>query len=202
MGRAVVPLDAARESWFVEGASLSILEQGTFFEGENIAVTAAELIEELKASPHRMPLRHPRPWAPEFAAVLRGSHARALFPGAASPSGVLAGALLYLGCWDEAHQVAQDLDTAEGSYWHAILHRQEPDSFNAGYWFRRVGRHPIFPELAKAAATLGYPGGRGPWDPSGFIDYCESASGAGKAIAIEVQHAEWQLLLDWCRRSS
>ena len=162
-------------------------------------MTAAELLEELTISTHRMPLQRPRPWHPEWAALLRSQKAGRLFPDTASPSGVHAGALLYLGCWEEAHQVAQDLETPEGSYWHAIIHRQEPDSFNASYWFRRVGSHAIFPQLAKAAEALGYPSRRGKWDPSAFVDFCDSAAGASAAVAIEVQQAEWQLLMDWCR---
>src|SRR5262245_29639467 len=56
---------------------------------------------------------------------------------------------------DESHRISQELDTVEGSYWHAILHRREPDAANAAYWFRRVGQHPIFEALAKDAQALG-----------------------------------------------
>ena len=51
--------------------------------------------------------------------------------------------------------MAQDLETQEGSYWHAIVHRQEPDAGNSGYWFRQVGKHPIFPALRARAAEIG-----------------------------------------------
>src|SRR5687767_13390080 len=51
-----------------------------------------------------------------------------------------AGLWLYFDFLDESHAISQDLDTAEGSYWHGILHRREPDYPNAKYWFRRVGR--------------------------------------------------------------
>lgn len=165
-------------------------------------MTAEELLPELKCNAHRMPLSRPRPWAPQWAGLLRSAPPAQLFPGAASPAGVVVGALLYLGCWEEAHQVAQDLETPEGSYWHGIIHRQEPDSFNSGYWFRRVGSHAIFPALRDAAAERGYSSRRGPWDPSAFIDFCGSASGPAAAVAREVQHAEWQLLLDWCLHSA
>src|SRR5689334_20690538 len=77
---------------------------------------------------------------------------------------VLAGLYLYFSCWEEAHQTAQDLDTREGSYWHAIVHRQEPDAWNSGYWFRQVGKHPIFPELRAAAAAIGV-NLASAWDP-------------------------------------
>jgi hypothetical protein len=31
---------------------------------------------------------------------------------------------------DESHAVSQELDTPEGSYWHGLLHRREPDFAN------------------------------------------------------------------------
>lgn len=46
------------------------------------------------------------------------------------------------GNWDEAHQLAQGQDSAEGFRVHAWLHRIEGDLANAGYWYRRAGRAP------------------------------------------------------------
>ena len=53
----------------------------------------------------------------------------------------MSGMFLYFSCLDEAHRIAQDISAPEGSYWHAIMHRQEPDPGNSAYWFRSVGRH-------------------------------------------------------------
>ena len=44
------------------------------------------------------------------------------------------------GDWDKAHQIAQEIPTAEGSWVHAYLHREEGDLGNARYWYRRAGR--------------------------------------------------------------
>jgi len=44
------------------------------------------------------------------------------------------------GEWDAAHRVAQDVDTPDGSWVHAYLHRREGDRSNARYWYRRAGR--------------------------------------------------------------
>jgi hypothetical protein len=44
------------------------------------------------------------------------------------------------GHWDQAHKIAQDVPTAEGSWVHAYLHRVEGDLGNAGYWYRRAGQ--------------------------------------------------------------
>jgi hypothetical protein len=43
------------------------------------------------------------------------------------------------GDWDRAHELAQSVDTADGSWVHAYLHRVEGDLGNAGYWYRRAG---------------------------------------------------------------
>lgn len=42
--------------------------------------------------------------------------------------------------WEEAHNIAQEIHTATGSWIHALLHLIEGDTGNAGYWFRKAGR--------------------------------------------------------------
>jgi hypothetical protein len=132
------------------------------------------------------------------------TEARELLKASRIPPPMLAGLYLYFSCWDEAHAVAQDLGTAEGSYWHAIVHRQEPDAWNSGYWFRQVGKHVIFPALRERAAEIGVDFGA-VWAPIKFIEYCERARVAPGTLeerkAMEVQLAEWQLLFDWCARA-
>jgi hypothetical protein len=133
--------------------------------------------------------------------LLKGTNPGKLFPGTRSPQGALAGMYLYFSCLDECHSIAQEIPTAEGSFWHGILHRQEPDPGNASYWFRQVGAHPIFPELRSAAAAAGLDFGPR-WDPFRFIEYCEDARAhpatGKKNIAEVVQRAEWQLLFHYC----
>jgi hypothetical protein len=141
---------------------------------------------------------------------LKGSAERDLFPNAPSPKAALAGLWLYFSCFEEAHQVAQDDSSAEGSFWHAILHRQEPDSGNAAYWFRRVGSHPVFPALVDESVRIikKYPDAEFrpsvKWDAFGFILFCERArqqpGSSSEAAALEIQRAEWQLLFDHCAR--
>ena len=50
---------------------------------------------------------------------------------------VQCGLFLYLSCLDEAHQIAQEIKSPTGGYWHGMMHRQEPDFGNAAYWFRQ-----------------------------------------------------------------
>lgn len=44
------------------------------------------------------------------------------------------------GDWEAAHRVAQDIDTPDGAWIHAYLHRREGDAANAGYWYRRAAK--------------------------------------------------------------
>jgi hypothetical protein len=44
------------------------------------------------------------------------------------------------GDWEQAHTIAQDIPTREGSWVHAWLHRVEGDEWNANYWYNRAGR--------------------------------------------------------------
>jgi hypothetical protein len=134
-----------------------------------------------------------------------------LFPNAAAPKAALAGLWLYFSCFEEAHEVAQADASPEGSFWHAILHRQEPDSGNAAYWFRRVGNHAVFPALVDESVRIvkKYPDAEFrpsvKWDPFGFILFCERArqqpGSSSEAAALEIQRAEWQLLFHHCART-
>jgi hypothetical protein len=42
------------------------------------------------------------------------------------------------GNWEEAHDIAQDIHTATGSWIHALLHVIEGDPWNADYWFAKA----------------------------------------------------------------
>ena len=98
---------------------------------------------------------------------------------------------------DQSHAISQDLDTREGSYWHAILHRREPEAWNSKYWFRRIGSHPVVGLLIAQAPALGYQF----TSPPDFVDFCERVRGTGmpeENLAQRVQRLEWRLLFDYC----
>ena len=122
-----------------------------------------------------MPQVHPEEFPPSR---LLTERAVELFQGCFSPQGMLAGLWLYHDELGRAHTIAQDLNTPEGSFWHGIMHRREPDPGNAGYWFRRVGPHPVFPALRDAVAELlpQHPAStfklKAEWDPYAWIDFC------------------------------
>lgn len=143
--------------------------------------------------------------------TLQRATASKLFQGSFSPEGALAGLWLYFGEFDAAHSIAQDLNTSEGSFWHAILHRREPDAGNSGYWFRRTGNHPVFPAIAASAQDIlsRYPNvgfaASNRWDPFAFVSFCETVRDSGNAdglqAALEIQRTEWQILFDFCARA-
>jgi len=182
----------------------------------------------------------PNRYGPVFAALLSGDRLNELGPGRARGSAAeLEAALgrpeLFSGpvlsrpladccraaVWllhdhfDRSHALSQGIDQTDGSYWHGILHRREPDFSNAKYWFRRVGPHPVFEPLRRVACDLAgslphdraadYLLTQSSWDPYRFVDLCE-ASLAGRStsgqLCQQIQRAEWELLFDACYRGA
>ena len=121
--------------------------------------------------------------------------------------------------WDElvlSHEQSQAIEGegrhVAGDYWHGIMHRREPDYGNSKYWFRRVGRHPVFQELAPLAAEVLSESEAGEasswnqrltghaWDPMVFVELCQQVARDQQSplgvAARQIQFIEMLLLLN------
>jgi hypothetical protein len=112
---------------------------------------------------------------------------------------------------NESHEISQDLETAEGSLLHGMMHRREPDYWNSKYWFRRAGTHSIHEAMTQpvrefldqsnapevACAVLG----SGKWDPLGFVDACQHASGGPHPVLERLQQIEFLTFFDYLTSS-
>ncbi len=114
---------------------------------------------------------------------------------------------LLAGELDRSHEVSQSLTSAEGSYWHGIMHRREGDFWNAKYWFRKVGEHPVFEQLAAQIARASSEDGSGTlptaalYNPTklaaALVDECERVLASQSDQAALLQRYcwfEWQFL--------
>lgn len=155
-----------------------------------------------------------------LASYLESCDLAAILPAAASVerTALKAGLFQIHDFLDASHELAQSIEGEgrhrNGDYWHAIMHRREPDASNAKYWLRRVGRHPVFgPLAARAEEILRNAGsatrpweqrliGRGEWDPFAFVDLSEQCRLSSDPILSQctrhIQQTEMDLLLEQC----
>lgn len=178
------------------------------------------VVRRLEGREQLPPLAPKGAWSEEVARQIEGLTPETMFGNAqvVSPHDAMA-ALSALYLWNDAldasHRLSQGIETQTGSYWHGIMHRREPDYSNSKYWFRRVGEHPLFPQVRAAALGILGRAGHGyrwatettammeqkpAWDPFAFVDWCEACetgtlSPQSRAVLEEIQLAELRLLL-------
>ncbi|MFO0799001.1 MAG: hypothetical protein U0804_16155 [Gemmataceae bacterium] len=116
------------------------------------------------------------------------------------PQACAAGLWLRFDFLDECHEICQaDEGNPDRDFWHAVMHRREPDASNSKYWWRRVGPHPVVKGLREHAPALGY----AYTTPEAFVDECERVRRTrsdAELVARWVQRLEWELMFDHCWR--
>lgn len=160
-----------------------------------------------------LPLTQASPSRPRLVRALTEPAWADVFPAAPRPTrlALAAGLLQVYDFWEDSHGAAQQADDLGerdfSAFWHGIAHRREPDSGNAGYWFRRVGRHPLFARLAEAARPILDEHGdadltarllAGGWNAMALIDVCCGARAGTprEAVARRLQRLEMWMLLE------
>lgn len=109
----------------------------------------------------------------------------------------LAGFWLWFDFLQESHSISQEISGPTGAFWHAIMHRREPDAWNSKYWFRQVGSHPVLKKLESEAPNWGYPYTT-PFDFVDFVERVRDTATPEEQLAQNVQKLEWSLLMRWC----
>lgn len=193
--------------------------------GEKIQVRQASVERESEASPHSSARPRLAPLVPGSSRHWLKSHLESVTPEDLVPKttsrpdaiALKAGLFQVHDYLKESHELSQSIEgegrNSSGDYWHAVMHRREPDYGNSKYWFRHVGKHPIFDPLAKAVEELlqrhDNPASqharqkllsKGQWDPFAFVDFCQECARSqdpeSTRIAEEIQWREMCLLLE------
>ena len=196
---------------------LDLVEQGRALDAK---ISAADLIAAVTfdalgdESSEGLTLAQSAPRRPKLVKTISAGQLTPVLAGVAREAVLTleAGLFQILDAWEASHEAAQAADDLGerdfSAYWHGIAHRREPDASNATYWFRRVGRHPLFPTLVEPArAILQEPGCPAPlsrllrdaaWDPYAFIDACAKCRPGSSAEPWlrRIQRLEMERLMD------
>jgi hypothetical protein len=120
---------------------------------------------------------------------------------------VQAGMWLLADDLDRAHTICQEIPSALGSAWHAVMHRREGDFSNSLYWWRRAGavhwadpldgtslldavRQTLAASVAAEAKVFAV---GGVYDPAALVRAAERAPAAGAwaETLAALQRWEW-----------
>lgn len=158
---------------------------------DELAVLGDDWVAAIEAAP--MPGLGDGPQDARLAEMLRSGHPFANPVSDHADAACRAGLWLLAGDLEASHRISQSDDSAEGSFWHGIMHRREGDFDNAKYWFRRVGAH-----IAAERAVSHTDANNG--DVFSFVEKCRDlASSGGDSKPLEIaQWREWQSLMAFC----
>jgi hypothetical protein len=193
-----LPVKLVRPNGLVAADVIAALAHAALGDDRSIGKT---LIQASPAHRTLLPSLSESAWVPVFPSVPQRTRLS-----------LSAGLLQIHDFWEASHDAAQRADDLGerdfSAYWHGIAHRREPDAGNAAYWFRRVGKHPVFTPLAEAGRTLLeeddhaqladrlIPGGV--WNPMAMIELCTQARPGTREenLARKLQRFEMWLLLE------
>jgi len=179
-----------------------------------------EILQTLTNRTPLAPLCPTQIWKPEISAQISNTSEEELFGSETTCAeagemrlAVRAGLLLLNDDLSTSHDLAQQIETSTGSFWHAIMHRREGDFSNANYWFLRTGNHPAFADIDNKSASTPRDNNDASaqefaiqieteksWKPMEFVALCENAV-AEKRESNWLrgwQLAETTALLEWC----
>ncbi|MCC6509356.1 MAG: hypothetical protein IT423_09630 [Pirellulaceae bacterium] len=105
----------------------------------------------------------------------------------------LAGLWLLAGDLERSHEISQKIDSADGSFWHSIMHRREGDYDNARYWLRRVGSHSVIDQLIDQSSDF-----RSPFEFLSRVEQAVAKQSKQHELLKHIQWMEWQLLFVHC----
>ncbi len=120
----------------------------------------------------------------------------------------LSGLWLLINDLERSHEISQTIKTAEGSYWHGIMHRMEGDFWNAKYWFAQIGNHPTNQQLSEYVvenfstvphATVKSLGNE--WNSALFVDFCDefqSPTSEWGKLCKQLAVKQWAVLFAHC----
>lgn len=111
--------------------------------------------------------------------------------------------LLWHDHWEAAHERVQESQTPDGWLVHALVHRREPDPWNAKYWWRRTGSHRALRTLSQRTRPWFRQSGleswserlirEGVWNPFEFVDLIGAVLAAGDPALIRHARALQQI---------
>jgi len=177
-----------------------------------------QVIERLRA--RNAPELYPtQPWDASLSRLLLDSSVETLFESENMKdldATVRAGLLLWNDDLSASHTISQGIETPDGSFWHAIMHRREADHSNSKYWYHNAGEHSVFPKLREFTTTkcgtdeagrafCQSLGRLGEWDYSHYVDACaavRNGDAAHQSLLKQIQLQEIELLLAYCRQKA
>ena len=81
---------------------------------------------------------------------------------------------------EASHEISQCLNSKDGNFLHALMHRREPDFLNTKYWLNQTGQYKAYSEIAKRSKILLKEDSlpklfTGEWNPYAMVDSVEHA---------------------------